>query len=326
MKHSKGIKLAALVLTVGLLALSSACSGQKAKGSTDGKVKIGILQLMDQNALDETRQGFIAELKKEGYTQGKNLTIDYVNAQNDQANLKTMSEKLAKDQNNVNVAIATPAAQALLQADKKTPLLFTAIFDPLAAGLTKTLAKPSANMTGATDTVPVAGQIKLLHQLFPQAKKIGLLYNASEPNSLSAIKMAKKAVAALGLQSISKTVASTADVQQTTTALAHQVDAIYIPADNVLTAAMATVGKVSLDTKVPVIPATGPMVQLGGVATNGIDFTKLGAQTAQMAIKILKGKKVADLPVEQPKDISLVVNKKFAQAFHVDPQAVVKQK
>ncbi|WP_057822291.1 ABC transporter substrate-binding protein [Schleiferilactobacillus perolens] len=316
-----------LVFTLALALLVSACGNKQSNASgKDAKVKVGILQLMDQSALDQARKGFIAELKKEGYTEGKNLTIDYVNAQNDQSNLKSMSEKLAKDKNTVNVAIATPAAQALMQADKDTPQLFTAITDPVSAGLTTSMKKPSGNVTGTSDMVPVAGQIKLLHQLFPKAKKIGLLYNAAEPNSVYAIKLAQAAIKKLGLQAVSKTVATTADVQQTATALASQVDAIYIPADNVLTAAMATVGKVSEDKKVPVIPATGPMVQLGGVATNGIDYTKLGAQTAQMAVKIIKGKKVADMPVETPKDVSLVVNQKLAKLFKVDPAKVAGDK
>ncbi|MFT9039796.1 ABC transporter substrate binding protein [Schleiferilactobacillus harbinensis] len=314
-----------VVLTLALALLVSACGNQKSNASAkEPTVKIGILQLMDQSALDQARKGFIAELKKEGYVQGKNLTIDYVNAQNDQANLKSMSEKLAKDKNTLNLAIATPAAQALLQADKDTPKLFTAITDPVSAGLTTSLTKPSSNFTGTSDMVPVAGQIKLLRQLFPKARKVGLLYNAAEPNSVYAIKLAKAAIKQQGLQFVAKTVATTADVQQTTTALASQVDAIYIPADNVLTAAMATVGKVSEEKKVPVIPATGPMVKLGGVATNGIDFTKLGARTAQMAVKIIKGQKVADLPVETPKDISLVVNSKLAKLFNVDPAKIVK--
>ncbi|WP_040535297.1 ABC transporter substrate-binding protein [Schleiferilactobacillus shenzhenensis] len=322
MKKHTGLML---VLTIALAVLVSAC-GSKANSSASGKdakVKIGILQLMDQSALDQARKGFIAELKKEGYTQGKNLTIDYVNAQNDQANLKSMSEKLAKDKNTVNVAIATPAAQALLQADKDTPQLFTAITDPVSAGLTTSMKKPSGNVTGTSDMVPVAGQIELLHKLFPKAKKIGLLYNAAEPNSVYSIKLAQAALKKLGLSADAKTVATTADVQQTMTALASQVDAIYMPADNVLTAAMATVGKVSADKKVPVIPATGPMVKLGGVATNGFSYTDLGAQTAKMAVKIIKGKKPQDLPVEMPQNVGLVVNDKMAKVFNIDPQKIV---
>jgi putative ABC transport system substrate-binding protein len=234
-----------------------------------------------------------------------------------------MSEQLAKDKNTVNLAIATPAAQALLQADKDTPQLFTAITDPVAAKLVKSMKNPGGNVTGTSDLVPVSGQIKLLHELFPKAKTIGLLYNAAEPNSLVQVKMAKAAIAKLGLKSTATTVASTNDVSQAMTALAGKADAIYVPADNVVAASMATVGKISAEQKVPVIPAASTMVPAGGVATNGIDYKKLGAQTAQMAIKIIKGKKAKDLPVELPKDISLVVNQKLAKTFDIDPDKIV---
>ncbi|ERL65338.1 ABC transporter substrate-binding protein [Schleiferilactobacillus shenzhenensis] len=307
-----------------LLLVLTAC-GQQAQGSSGTKqIKIGILELMNQTALDDAREGFITELAKQGYKDGKNLSIHYVNAQNDQANLKSMSEQLAKDKNTVNLAIATPAAQALALADKETPLLFTAITDPVGAKLVRSLAQPGGNITGTTDLVPVAGQIKLLHQLFPQAKTIGLLYNAAEPNSLVQVKMAKAAIAKLGLHTTSLTVASTNDVAQAMTSLAAKADAVYVPADNVVAAAMATVGKVSAEKKVPVVPAASTMVPAGGVATNGIDYKKLGAQTARMAIKIIKGQKPADLAVEKPADVGLVVNQKLAHLFKIDPKEIVR--
>ncbi|QFR22132.1 ABC transporter substrate-binding protein [Schleiferilactobacillus harbinensis] len=312
------------VVSMVLLLVLGAC-GSPAQGSSQDskKIKIGILQLMNQTALDDARKGFIAELAKAGYKDGKNISIHYVNAQNDQANLKSMSEELAKDKNTVNLAIATPAAQALLQADKDTPQLFTAITDPVEAKLVTSLQHPGGNVTGTSDLVPVSGQIKLLHELFPKAKTIGLLYNVAEPNSLVQVKMAKAAIAKLGLKSTSLTVASTNDVSQAMTSLAGKADAIYVPADNVVAAAMATVGKISAEKKVPVVPAASTMVPAGGIATNGIDYEKLGAQTAQMAIKIIKGKKASAIPVQLPKDITLVVNKKLAKVFKIDPAQVV---
>ncbi|MFD1465825.1 ABC transporter substrate binding protein [Lapidilactobacillus mulanensis] len=303
---------------VAMLALFTGCT--KKKAADDGKIKIGILQLIDQSALDEARKGFVSELKAAGYEDAKNITIDYVNAEGDQSNLKTMSERLARDKNTLNLAIATPAAQAMITADQKTPLLFTAITDPVNAGLVSNLNKPNKNATGVTDSVPVASQLDLLQELFPKAKTIGLLYNAAEPNSVVQIKQAEKILKKKGIAYKASTVATTNDVEQATASLAKQVDAIYIPADNVLTAAMATVGKVSEKAKVPVIPATIPMVELGGVATRGIDYNLLGRQTAKMAIKIIKDKKaVKDLPVEKPAEVKLSFNDKLAKLFKIDP-------
>ena len=182
-----------LVLTIAatvLIGLTLIGCGKKSSAASSRTVKVGILQLMDQTALTEARKGVESELAKAGYS-GKRIKLDYVNAQGDQANLKTMSDRLARDKNDVNLAIATPAAQALQKADKKTPLLFTAITDPKSAGLVTNLEKPDKNATGVTDLVAVADQINLLHQTFPQAKTIGLMYNASEPNSVYQIKHAK---------------------------------------------------------------------------------------------------------------------------------------
>jgi len=296
----------------------------KQGGAANGKVKVGILQLIDQSALDDARKGFEAELAKAGYKPGKNLTLNYVNAQGDQSNLSTMSQRLAGQNNNLNLAIATPAAQTLQKAAPNTPMLFTAITDPKSAGLVTDLQKPDKGATGVTDMVDVKGQLDLLRQLFPKAKRIGLVFNAAEPNSVFQIKIARAYLRQHHLTAVEKTVATTNDVQQVMTSMKGQVDAIYMPADNILTAAMATVGKVSEEIKVPVIPATGPMVKLGGVATNGIDYTDLGRQTAKMAVKILKGDKVDSLPVEKPAKTRLIVNDKLAKVFNIDVKAVVK--
>ena len=174
-----------LFILLGLLLVLVFGTDYYSKQQTDdGKVHVGILQLMDQSALDQARKGFIAELKKEGYSQDKNLVIDYVNAQGDQANLRAMSERLINHHNDLNLAIATPAAQALLAVDQKTPLLFTAITDPVDAGLVKSFAHPDKNVTGVTDSVPVSEQIALLQKMFPQAKTVGLLYNAADRKSV----------------------------------------------------------------------------------------------------------------------------------------------
>ena len=315
-------KIMTAAMTVATVALLAACGNKADSKASTKTVKVGILQLINQSALDDARKGFIQELAKEGYKEGKNLKIDYVNAQGDQANLTTMSQRLKRDKNDLNLAIATPAAQALQKEDTDTPMVFTAITDPKSAGLVSNMQAPNKNATGVTDMVSVAGQIKLLHRIAPKAKTVGLLYNAAEANSLVQIKLAKAALKAQGLKVVEKTVASTNDVAQTTTSIAHQVDAIYIPTDNTMAAAMATVGKITSETKTPVIAAASTMVQDGGLATNGINYKDLGVQTGKMAVKILKGKAVKDVAVESPAKVSVVVNKKIAKALNIDPSTI----
>ncbi|KRK12673.1 ABC transporter substrate-binding protein [Lacticaseibacillus zeae DSM 20178 = KCTC 3804] len=300
-----------------LIGLTLTGCGKQSKAASRETVKVGILQLMDQTALTEARKGFESELAKAGY-KGKRIKIDYVNAQGDQANLKTMSDRLACGKNDVNLAIATPAAQALQKAEKKTPLLFTAITDPKSAGLVTNLTKPDKNATGVTDLVSVSDQIDLLHKTFPQAKTIGLMYNAGEPNSVYQIKQAKAHLKKLGLRYQIKTAATTNDVQQAAESLAKDVDALYLPADNVMAAAMPTIGKVAKEKQIPVVPAASTMVKDGGTITKGIDYRDLGKQTAKMAIKLLKGTSVKKLAVEKPANVKTVKND--------DMLKVVKQK
>lgn len=307
-----------IILLALLLGLVFWTDYQSKRPQASGEIRIGILQLMDQSALDQARKGFLAEVKQNGGSLGKKIKIDYVNAQGDQANLRAMSERLANHHNTLNLAIATPAAQALLAVDQKTPLLFTAITDPVDAGLIKNLQKPTGNVTGVTDSVPVTAQLTLMRQLFPQAKKVGLLYNAAEPNSVIQIKRAQTVLKKQGLQIVTRTVATTNDVEQAATSLARQVDVMYLPADNVLTAAMPLMGKVSQKTKTPIIPATTPMVKLGGVATQGINYYQLGQQTGKMALAIIRGKAVRDLPVEKSAKTQLVFNHQLADFFKID--------
>ncbi len=245
------------------------------------------------------------------------MEIDFLNAQGDQSNLKTMSERLKKDKNQLNLAIATPAAQALGKTIKDTPLLFTAITDPKAANLLKDPNKPDGNITGVTDEVDVKGQIEFLHQIFPKAKKVGLFFNNAEINSVFQVEQAKEKIKELGLEAVEKTATTPNDVEQAMTALAEKADAIYIPTDNNAASAMPTIGKVSEKMEVPVINADATMIQFAGVATKGINYKDLGIQTGKMAARILKGDKVADTPVEKPEKTFLAKDDKRMKLFNI---------
>jgi putative ABC transport system substrate-binding protein len=308
------------LLTVAAVAsafLLAACgkNTSAAKKSTE-TVKIGILQQIDQAALDDTKKGIIEELHAKGYTKAK---IKVLNGQGDQTNLNQMSTQLTSMNNTVNIAIGSAAAQAMEKAGNKTPLLFSAITDPVAAGLItrSNLKHPNQNATGVTVLVNVKMQLELLHKMFPQAKKIGMMYDAGEPNALAIVKRARKAMKQLGMTPVEMTVASASDVEATARALAKKSDAFFIPNDHIAAVGMNTIGKVSTETKTPVVNTDPTMIQFAGVATKGANFEDIGKQTADMAIKVIKGKAVKDIPVEGPAKIHLVENKKRMQFFHV---------
>lgn len=297
------------------LFLLAAC-GKSSTPQSKSDVKIGILQQLDQQALDDTEKGIREELKAKGYGKAK---IKLLNAQGDQSNLNQMSQQLNRMNNTLNISIGSAASQAMEKAGNKTPLIFSAITDPVAAGLiTKSaMQAPDKNATGVTVLASVKMQLNLLHKMFPKAKKIGMMYDAGEPNAMAIVKRARTAMKQMGLTPVEMTVASASDVESTARALCKKSDALFIPNDHVAAVGMATIGKVSEATKVPVVNTDPTMIQFAGVATKGASFEDIGKQTADMAIKIIKGKKVKDIPVEGPKNIKLVTNEKRMKLFGI---------
>lgn len=308
--------LAAALLTLG------ACSSEK-KATDENQKTIGVLQPVEHGSLDAAYKGFKEGLAEQGFKEGDNLTINYSNAQNDQAQLKSMSEKLVKEKPDLLLGIATPAAQSLLNETTEIPIVVTAVTDLVSAKLVKSDEKPGGNVTGTTDIVPIEDQIALLLSIVPDAKTVGIMYNAGEANSKIQADMAEKALKDAGVKAKVLTANSTNDVQQVTTSLAKDVDAIYIPTDNTFASAAAVIGEVAKEHKIPIIAGSIEQVEQGGLATVGIDYTSLGKQTGVMAAKILKGEaKPADMPVEKAKELKLYVNKDMAKALSIDPGSI----
>ena len=315
-------KLMAGISLAGLLLLGGCSNNKKADNDSDVK-HVGVLQVVQHPSLDKAYKGFKKGLKEEGYVEGKNLKIDYQNAQNNQDNLKSMSEKLVNEKSDLMLGIATPAAQSLANASQDIPIVVTAVTDLKAAKLVKSDTKPGKNVTGTTDMVSIERQIKLLLSIVPKAKTVGIMYNAGESNSKIQADLATAVLKKAGVKVLIKTANSTNDVQQVTETLASKVDGIFVPTDNTFDSAADVVGKVVKEKKVPLVASSVDQVKTGGLASIGIDYELLGEQTGKMAAKILAGKaKPADMPVEKAHDMKLVVNKKMAKALGIDPKSI----
>jgi putative ABC transport system substrate-binding protein len=283
--------------------------------TSDKVVKIGISQLVQHPALDSACEGFIEALKEAGYEEGKNIKIDMQNAQGDVTNAQTIARKFADEKVDMILAIATPAAQAAANVTKDIPILITAVTDPVMAGLAESLDKPGNNVTGTTDMNPVSEQIKLIKDLVPNVKNVGILYNSGEINSKVQVDMAKEAADSLNLNIVEATVSNSSEVNQAAQSLLGRVDAIYVPTDNTIVSAIGAVIKVANDNKIPVIGSERGQVDAGAIATKGIDYKELGRQTGQIAVKIIKGKKPQDIPIEGSKVVTLIVNQKAAETI-----------
>jgi len=301
------------ILMVALLSTTfMACSTTT---SSDKMIKIGISQLVEHPALDSAREGFIEALKEAGYEDGKNIKIDFQNAQNDMTNAQTIARKFVDEKVDMILAIATQAAQAAANVTKDIPILITAVTDPVSAGLAESLENPGGNVTGTTDMNPVAEQIKLIKELVPNAKTFGILYNSGEINSKVQVDIAKQAAEELGLNMVEATVTNSNEVSQATQSLVGRVDAIYVPTDNTIVSSIGAVIKVANDNKIPVIGSERGQVDAGAIATKGIDYKELGKQTGQIAVEIIKGKKPQDIPIEGAKVVTLIINQKAAESI-----------
>ncbi|MGU7888940.1 ABC transporter substrate binding protein [Streptococcus suis] len=309
-------KLATIsVASMGLLTLA-ACSSSSEQASSD-VVKVGVLQYMEHESLTAAREGFVAELEENGYKEGEKLVLDYQNAQGDQANLQTISEQLI-DGNDIVLAIATPSAQSLATVSTETPIVFTAVTDPLSADLVESIEKPGGLLTGTSDQAPIDKQVELLGQAVPDAKTVGILYTTSERNSEVQVEQAKELLEKAGYKVVVKGITSTNEVQDATTSLMKDVDALFIPTDNTVASTMTMIGELSVEHKVPVIGGSTDMVDEGGLLTYGTNYEALGRQTAKMAIKIIEGANVSETAVEYPETVSLHVNEEMAQKLGID--------
>ncbi|MBR5520499.1 MAG: ABC transporter substrate-binding protein [Oscillospiraceae bacterium] len=318
-------KLLALVLAAIMSISLVACSGGTTSETTETKIKVGILQQLEHVALDQSREGFVQALADNGYVDGENMVLDIQNAQSDQSNLQTMSERLVNKENQLILAIATGAAQTVAGKTKDIPILITAVTDPVDAGLADSMEKPGTNVSGTSDASPMAEQIDLMLQLCPGVKTVGLMYTSSEDNSVLQINQMKAILDDKNLEYVEQTVTNSNDVQQATQSLVTKCDAIYIPTDNVLASSMALVGVVANEAKVPVICGEAGMVESGGFATIGIDYYNLGYQTGEMAVKVLEGADVSTMPIETQKDFAYTINGNVAEALGIEIPAELQE-
>lgn len=308
-----------LVLTVVMM---TGC-GDNNSGTSGEVLKVGILQLMEHPSLNTIRESIIEGLADEGYVDGENLEIDYKNGQNDMTNMKTIAQAFVADKCDVIVAIATSAAQAVLSETTEIPIIFAAVTDPVDAQLVDSLEAPGGNVSGTSDEVSAEAIMNLANEITPGFKTIGALYSAGEDNSDSVIKGLKEYAAANGYEVVESTVTNTSEVQQAAQYLADKADVVYSPIDNTVASAMAVASEIFNNAKVPFYVSADSMVQDGGLATYGIDYTVLGKETAKMVAQVLGGADVSAMPVVKMSDMNVYVNTKTADAIGVEIPASV---
>lgn len=280
--------------------------------ASGSKYTVGIIQYVEHLALDAAREGFVDALLESGYVLGRDLEIDYQNAQGDSANLSTISDRFVGKKVDLILAIATPAAQTVAGRTSEIPILGTAITDYVVARLIDDNELPGGNVSGTTDMNPIREQIELLVKLVPKVQTVGLLYTSSEDNSLLQAQIAKEIIQELGLAYVEVTISNSNEVQQATQSIVKRADAVYIPTDNIFASAMPIVHGVTAQSKTPVICGEAGMVAAGGLATLAINYYDLGYQTGLMARRVLQGENPAFMPIETAKDFDFAINGRVA--------------
>ncbi|MGO4941092.1 ABC transporter substrate binding protein [Ruoffia tabacinasalis] len=301
---------------VSLLALGTIAAPMSAQAQDQEAINVGVLQFVEHESLDQNYQGFIDGLEEAGYVEGENLTLNYLNASGDTANLQSMSENVTNSSDYI-FAIATPAAQAIANVEQKKPVLFSSVSDPVGAGLVENLEEPEANITGTTDAGPIEDQVALLQAVVPDAERVGIIYNSGEANSMSEAEKATAALEAAGIEVVEATVTSTNDISQVMSGLVNDdVDAVFTVTDNTIASAMTLVGDLALEAELPIIGGSKDMALANGLTTYGLDYYELGKQTAGMLVEIIESGEI--IPVESADTLELVVNEENAETLGLD--------
>ncbi len=309
-----------------VLILASAIVLAGCNSSTTGnndEVVIGVTQIVEHPSLDAAFDGFKKALEDNGYKDGENVKYDVQIAQGEQSNSVSIANNFVADKVDLIFANSTPSAQTALQATKEEgviPVLFTSVTDPVGAGLIEAFDKPGANITGTSDNHPesISNTIEfMINEL--NVKKIGVLYNAGEQNSIVQVEAVEEVAKNNGAEIVTASVSTSAEVKQAAESLIGRVDAIYVPTDNTVVSAFQTVVTVANEQKLPLFAGELDSMEQGAVAASGFSYYDLGYQTGLMAVQILKGeKKPSDIPAAYPESFKLVINKAAAEAQGVE--------
>lgn len=303
-----GKLLMAAVVALGALSGCTSAQGDDIK-------KVSVVQIVSHSSLDTIRDSFSDEMEQLGYTEGE-IELEYYDAGNDTSTLDSILSTASGDGSDVIVAIATPTAQSAARYAEEIPIVFAAVSDPIGAGLTSSLEEPDKNITGTMDDIQVDQILEAALEIDPDMQRLGVIYNASEANSVTNIEKAKTFCEENGIELQEVTVTSTNDVQQAVTTLAGSCDAIFSPNDNTVASAMSAAAQAALEAGIPYYVGADSMVSDGGFLTVGIDYEELGRETARMVDQVLQGTDVADIPIVQFKtDLSIYVNASTMEAL-----------
>jgi len=302
-----------------LAVLLAACGGAPAG---DERRVIGEIAFVSHPIIDACSRGFAEALASAGVS---DVAFDRQNAHGDTATTFQIAQKFVNDRVALVHTMTTPASQAVATAVKDIPVVFSAVTDPVDAGLVPTMDAAGGNVTGVSDAWPISRQVALYHEMVPAARRWGTLYNPGDANSLVSIRWTRQAMAELGLELVESTLSNSSEVLSSAQALLGRVDAIYVTSDNTVISAFAAVAGLADANHVPLFAGDASSVADGAIAALGFDYYQVGWAAGLKAAMILKGEKTAgEIPSGFAENPALHLNLGAAarQGVTIDPRFI----
>jgi len=293
------------LLTISALTLAMSASF----GALAESVKsVAVTAIVEHPALDSARDGVLQALNEAGYTQGENLKWQYQSAQGNTGTAAQIARKFIGDQADAIVAIGTPSAQAAVAGTKRIPIVFTAVTDPVQGQLTPSWEASGTNVTGVSDVLELGKQMELIKQVVPNAKRLGMVYNPGEANSVAVVEALKEILPEHDMTLVEAAAPRSVDVGSAARSLVGKVDVIYTSTDNNVVSAYEALVKVGNDMNIPLIASDTDSVKRGAIAALGVNYHDLGLQTGRIVVRILEGEKPGDIKPQTSENIQLFVN------------------
>ena len=287
--------LAASILIVG-------CANKKEEAKTEKVYKIGVSQIVEHPALDDAKKGFEDAIKKSGLK----VEFDDKNANKDMSAQTMIMQQFKNDKKDLVFAISTPTAQAAMaQIDPATPIVFASVSDPAGAGLVG-----KSNITGTSGAPEIESNLKLIKEAFPNAKKIGVLYNTSEQNSVVQVKMLKELAPKYGFEVVAESSTNANEMVSALAKISKEIDVFYAIQDSTLVTYFKNLSEKMNEQKIPIIGSNEVYTNLGGLISQGTTDYQIGYRAGEMAVEILKnGKKPSDIKIESVQMPTISINK-----------------
>ena len=287
---------------------------------------VDIANMVEIPQLVEVKDGLLEGLKTMGFEDGKNLKVEYRQAQGNLSTVGQIIRRYVGEQPNVIVTLTTPVAQAAVTATHDIPVVFLVVTDPVGSRVVPRFDKPGSNVTGVSDLAPIERQIDLVREMAPNVRRLGTIYNPGLDGSLYQLTILKKLLGPLNLTLVEAPSPSSNDAINAMRSLVGRVDAVWIPNDPTVYSALEAVVRVAQEQKIPLFTAEARSVERGAAASIGFDYHAVGIEGAKLVAAILKGEKPGDLDVVIPNAFRLVVNRKSATAMGIEvPQAVLQR-